>query len=95
MAEIPWPNRRFASNLRARRAAAGLSQEELASRADINRTQISLFEGGHRLPRLDTLVKLAGALDTTLDDMVDGTVWEPCVHQPGRFMPAAGEGGDA
>ena len=83
---------RFAANLRARRVAACLSQEELAFRAEIHRTQISLIEGGHRLPRLDTLVKLAGALDTTPNDILDGIAWEPSVHRPGRFLLGTGEG---
>jgi len=51
---------RFAANLRALRADTGLSQEELAFRAQIHRTQVSLIEGGERLPRFETLIKLAG-----------------------------------
>lgn len=84
---------RFASNLRTLRQAADLSQEELAFRAEIHRTQISLIEGGHRLPRLDTLVKLAGALHVTPNDLLEGIAWEPSVHRPGRFILGAGEGG--
>ena len=45
---------RFAANLRTLRQASDLSQEELAFRAEIHRTQVSFIEGGHRLPRLDT-----------------------------------------
>jgi transcriptional regulator with XRE-family HTH domain len=44
---------RFAANLRRLREAAGLSQEELAFRAQIHRTQISLLETGQRLPRFE------------------------------------------
>jgi transcriptional regulator with XRE-family HTH domain len=86
---------RFAANLRALRQAADLSQEELAFRADIHRTQVSFIEGGHRLPRLDTLVKLSGALFVTPNDLLDGIIWEPSVHRPGRFMLGPEEeGGD-
>jgi transcriptional regulator with XRE-family HTH domain len=76
---------RFAANLRRFRQAAGISQEELAFAADIHRTQVSFIEGGHRMPRLDTLVKLAGALGVTPNDLVDGVTWEPSVHRPGGF----------
>jgi len=77
MAEIPRPSRRFAANLRRLRGAVGLSQEELAFRAGIHRTQVSLLEGGGRLPRVVTLVKLAGGLGVTPNDLLDGIGWEP------------------
>jgi transcriptional regulator with XRE-family HTH domain len=73
----PAMSGRFAANLRRLRLVAGLSQEELAFRADIHRTQISFIESGKRMPRLDTLVKLAGALGVTTNDLVDGITWEP------------------
>jgi transcriptional regulator with XRE-family HTH domain len=84
---------RFAANTRRLRAAASLSQEELAFRADIHRTQVSLIEGGHRSPRLDTLIKLAGALDVTPNDLVSGIAWEPFEQRVGGFVvtPAGGE----
>jgi transcriptional regulator with XRE-family HTH domain len=85
---------RFAENVRRLREAKGLSQEELAFAADIHRTQVGLMESGQRLPRLDTLVKLAGALGVTANDLLDGVDWEPSVQQKGRFAIAAG-GADA
>jgi transcriptional regulator with XRE-family HTH domain len=87
---------RFAANLKRLRLAAGLSQEELGFRADIHRTQTSFIEGGHRLPRLDTLVKLAGALGVTPNDLLDGITWEPSEHRRGSFIVGAVESdGDA
>jgi transcriptional regulator with XRE-family HTH domain len=76
---------RFAANLAREREAVGLSQEELAGRADIHRTQVSLIEGGKRMPRLDTLVKLAGALDVPPAKLLDGISWEPTITKVGRF----------
>jgi transcriptional regulator with XRE-family HTH domain len=84
---------RFAANLRRLRLAADLSQEELGFRADIHRTQTSFIEGGHRLPRLDTLVKLAGALGVTPNDLLDGIAWEPTEHRPGNFIVGSEQGG--
>lgn len=91
----PVVSERFASNLRRHRRAAGLSQEELAFRGDIHRTQISLIESGRRSPRLDTLIKLAGALGVTANDLVDGITWEPYEQLIGGFAtsPAAGSPG--
>jgi len=53
---------RFGANLAFLRSEAGLSQEELGFLAGLHRTEISLLERGTRVPRIDTLVKLAGGL---------------------------------
>jgi transcriptional regulator with XRE-family HTH domain len=50
-------------NLRGHRDRAGLSQEQLGDMCELDRTEISLLERGLRFPRLDTLVKLARALE--------------------------------
>jgi transcriptional regulator with XRE-family HTH domain len=93
MTEIPQPATRFAANLVRLRAAAGLSQETVAFRAGIHRTQVSLLEGGERLPRVLTLVKLAGALRVTPNDLLDGIAWEPIVSHGGGLAVLPSEGG--
>lgn len=77
------PQERFARNLRRRRIAIGISQEELASRTDLHRTEVSLLERAGREPRLVTLLKLAGALATTPDALSEGVSWD---HEPHRFV---------
>jgi transcriptional regulator with XRE-family HTH domain len=79
---VTFPGR-FAANLRRLRREAGLSQEELAFRAAIHRTQVSLLETGGRLPRVETLVKLAGGVGATPNDLLAGIVWEPIVSVTG------------
>lgn len=54
---------------------AGISQEELGFRASLHRTEIGMLERGVRLPRIDTLVKLAGALDATPNELMEGIEW--------------------
>jgi len=76
---------RFADNLLHLRQGRKLSQEELAARASIHRTQISLMESGRRLPRLDTLIKLAGALEVEIPRLVEGISWEPTITKSGQF----------
>jgi transcriptional regulator with XRE-family HTH domain len=85
---------RFAANLRRIRHAAGLSQEAVAFRAGIHRTQISLLEQGERLPRVETLVRLAGATRTTPDDLLAGIAWEPITVVEGGLLVAGTEDGD-
>ena len=77
----------FGSNLRYCRRLARLSQEEVSFRASLHRTQVGILERGERLPRIDTLVKLAGALDVSPCDLLDGIAWRPGETTPGAFMP--------
>ena len=52
----------FGQVLREQRLSRGLSQEELALAADVDRTFVSQMERGIRQPTITTLMKLAGAL---------------------------------
>lgn len=64
--------RRFGSNLRAAREAAGLSQESVALEADIPQGHYSRIERGEVEPSMRVLVRIAAALDTTLRDLTEG-----------------------
>jgi transcriptional regulator with XRE-family HTH domain len=70
------PQERLAHNLRRRRVAVGISQEELGERTELHRTEISLLERAGREPRFATLLKLCGALSTTPDVLCEGTGWD-------------------
>jgi transcriptional regulator with XRE-family HTH domain len=72
---------RFAANLRQARTKAGISQEELGHRCELHRTEISLLERAGREPRLGTIVKLAGALETTPGELAAGIAWQPSKHR--------------
>jgi transcriptional regulator with XRE-family HTH domain len=74
------PQERFAQNLRRRRVAVAISQEELGERTDLHRTEISLLERAGREPRFATLLKLCGALGTTPNDLCAGTGWDHEKH---------------
>ena len=71
------PRERFATNLRKARQKKGISQEELGYMCDLHRTEISLLERGGREPRMGTIVKLAGSLETTPDQLCEGVAWNP------------------
>ncbi len=66
---------RFAGRLKTRRKETGLSQEELARRAGVHRTETSLLERGLREPRLGTIVKLAAVLGVSLGELLGETRW--------------------
>jgi XRE family transcriptional regulator, regulator of sulfur utilization len=76
---------RFGENLARCRKRAGMSQEELGVRASLHRTEISLLERGTRLPRIDTAIKLAGALELPLSELIEGIDWSPGSTTVGRF----------
>lgn len=57
--------------IRALRVAQGWSLEELAARARLSQSTLSRIENGQRRLALDSLVTLARALDTTLDQLVE------------------------
>jgi len=61
----------FAENLRRLRQAAGISQEELGSRAGIQMADISRYEGAHRDPRVTTVARLADALDSSVCELLE------------------------
>jgi transcriptional regulator with XRE-family HTH domain len=60
----------FSRNLRMLRQAKGLSQEELAHRADIDRTYISSLERNVYGPSIEVLGRLAKALDVDPADLL-------------------------
>jgi len=41
------------------------------------------------MPRIDTAIKMAGAVGVPLADLVEGIAWTPGEAQRGRFEPPA------
>lgn len=80
--------RRFAANLRRARLRAGISQEELGFRAGLHRTEIGLLERGARVPRTDTVIKLASGLGLRIEcPLFEGMTWNSgtTTQRPGAF----------
>jgi transcriptional regulator with XRE-family HTH domain len=76
---------RFGDNLKRVRAAADMSQDDVAIKASVHRTEISQLERGLRIPRIDTVVKLAASLEVTPAELLKGIEWEAGVAVYGRF----------
>ncbi|MGE0067606.1 MAG: helix-turn-helix domain-containing protein [Solirubrobacterales bacterium] len=75
---------RISDNIRLARRSQRMTQELLAHRSGLHRTEIGKLENSERLPRLDTAVKLATALEVPLDQLVDGVTWEMPQRSWGR-----------
>jgi transcriptional regulator with XRE-family HTH domain len=83
----------FGENVLLARRRADLSQEDLGFLSSLHRTEIGQLERGVRLPRIDTVVKLAGALVLPPGDLLKGMAWKPGRASPrGRFIARGPEG---
>jgi len=65
-AQDGWLFAQIAEQVAGRRRALGLSQAELAEICGTTQSAIARLESGGRPPRIDTLLKLAHALDCDL-----------------------------
>lgn len=65
-AEDGWLFGQIADQVAERRRDRGLSQAELAELCGTTQSAIARLEGGGRPPRIDTLLRLATALDCDL-----------------------------
>jgi transcriptional regulator with XRE-family HTH domain len=96
--QVTRVTRRFAKNLASRRRRSGLSQEVVARRSGLHRTEISLLERGLRVPRLDTIVQLAAGVEAEPCDLFAGMAWRldprrlhDAKPPPGRFEIEVGD----
>jgi len=64
---------KFGLVLRERREAAGISQEQLADRAGLHRTYVSLIERGKRTASIEVVRRVASALDLTMTELINAT----------------------
>ncbi len=66
-------NTTFADRLKDLRKKKGLSQNQLAELINVHFAQVSRYERGETKPNAEAMTKLAGALDTTVDYLMNGT----------------------
>jgi len=65
-AEEGWLFAQIADEVAQRRRARGLSQAQLAELCGTTQSAIARLEGGGRPPRIDTLLRIANALECDL-----------------------------
>src|SRR4051794_15036997 len=76
----------FGANFARCRKNAGLTQEAVSHMAGLHRTEIGTLERGNRIPRIDTLVKLAATVGVKPEDLLEGIVWKPGKIYSGGFV---------
>lgn len=72
---VPISNipRQFGKTVRRRRTAAVLSQENLAERAGLHLTYISMVERGSKNPTLDVAMRISRTLRVPLPHLIEET----------------------
>lgn len=70
MSEFEWLDN-FGDNLRSWLDDIHMSRKELAEATGITEASISRYINKQRVPTIFVLIKLANALDCTLDDLAD------------------------
>ena len=86
-AAVPEPTRQFAANVQRAMAEKGLTAAEVADLAELSLNHLNLILRGKRTVQLDTLVKLAGALDLPPERLLDGVEWVSDGRGGGEFRP--------
>jgi len=69
--EIELFKKRFGERVREARRRRGISQEELAARIERSSDMVSNLERGASSTRMETALRIAEVLDTTILDLVD------------------------
>jgi transcriptional regulator with XRE-family HTH domain len=82
---------RLGRNLARIRREAGMSQGKVAEYADLHPTAVGLIERGERVAQVDTLVRLAAALEVEPGDLLAGIRWRPGRRISGGFDLSAHE----
>ncbi|MDD3149683.1 MAG: helix-turn-helix transcriptional regulator [Candidatus Gastranaerophilales bacterium] len=63
--------KKFGKKIKIERIKRDISQEDLAELADLHRTTMWGVESGKNMPNLETIARLANALNMTLSEIVD------------------------
>lgn len=70
---MPAKNRRsvlLGEMLRQARQSAGITQEQLAFDAKVDRTYVSQLENGHKSPTVDVLFSICPVLGVAVSDLI-------------------------
>ena len=63
-------------NIRQARKKAGLTQRQLAEKSGVATITLQQYERGVREPKLDTIAKIARAMNLFASDLVSGDQWQ-------------------
>jgi transcriptional regulator with XRE-family HTH domain len=76
--------RAFGERIRGRRKELGMSQEDFAEIAKVDRKHVSSIETGKAEPGIWTVMRIAGALQISVAVLTVGLDWVPDEFLPGQ-----------
>jgi len=76
---------RFAANVERARRQHDYSVERLAERSGIERGELEAIMRGETEARVDSVLRLAGALEVTPAELYEGVAWVPDGQGGGEF----------
>jgi transcriptional regulator with XRE-family HTH domain len=71
--------------IKGRRKELGLTQEDLAGLAEVDRKHVSSIETGKAEPGIWTFMRIAGALQMPVTSLVKGLTWVPNENGTGQL----------
>ena len=89
MSTIKDPSHNLRENLRKFRELRGMTQAQMSFKSSVGSASISHFETGQRTPTIATLVKLADALDVTVDALLGRAPIETSANVDPIFQQAS------
>ncbi len=66
----------ISEQIRIYRKKAGLSQKELGKKLGVSQQHIAQYETGKRIPKIETLDKIASALNVSIADIKEDITWD-------------------
>ncbi|MBR5485342.1 MAG: helix-turn-helix transcriptional regulator [Oscillospiraceae bacterium] len=67
---VKFNAKQFGDNLKQARTNKGMLAEHIADYINISLVALSKYENGHRVPRIDTVAKIADCLNVPIDQLI-------------------------
>jgi len=61
-------------NIKKKRESKSWNQEKLAAVTNLSAPYIGMIERGEKIPRLETFIRIANALNATSDELLEGVI---------------------
>jgi transcriptional regulator with XRE-family HTH domain len=76
---------RFAANVERGRTRLGYSVDQLAERSQMGKAELEAVLRGEKEAHVDSIIRIAGALDVSPGKLYDGVAWIPDGEGGGEY----------
>ena len=78
-------------NIKKKRESRAWNQEELAAETNLSASYIGMIERGEKIPKLETFIRRANALDATSDELLEGVIDRGFEIRLGKYYDKIGK----